>query len=282
MASIAPSGMGAAERSIRPEFRRSGGRKSGRPGERERTGRFGTSRTTRTSSILPRRWHRSCGSSIPALSTRSPKTTRIAEWHPCSSIDPRHLSLGRPALFQASRRRKHGDLFRQRARRIPSQCLARQRHLWAFVFTGPFRKQGPDGYQLAHLFDHKEHGNRWRDELDLPPHTDEPAPLYGLFTSAANSVYAPGAFLRPTDFSPRLRSPDPEACAAALRRHMPRRSVTSGGKALRRPELGSRQLPVERARGRHGPRSRFLAFRRERTGELIDKRHAALRIDGSQ
>ena len=26
----------------------------------------------------------------------------------------------------------------------------------------------------------------------------------------------------------------------------------------------------------------FLAFRRERTGELIDKRHAALRIDGSQ
>ena len=29
---------------------------------------------------------------------------------------------------------------------------------------------------------------------------------YGLFTSAANTVYAPGAFLRPTDLSPRLRS----------------------------------------------------------------------------
>ena len=29
---------------------------------------------------------------------------------------------------------------------------------------------------------------------------------YGLFTSAANSVYAPGAFLRPTDLSPKLRS----------------------------------------------------------------------------
>ena len=105
-------------------------------------------------------------------------------------------------------------MFRQRAApdEAPPQCLALDdndypKHLWAFVFTGkPFRKQGPDGYQLAHLFDHKEHGNRWRGELDLPPDVEDPAPLYGLFTSAATSVYAPGAFLRPTDFSPRLRT----------------------------------------------------------------------------
>ena len=34
----------------------------------------------------------------------------------------------------------------------------------------------------------------------------QPAPPYGLFTSAANSVHVPGAFPMPTGFSPRLRS----------------------------------------------------------------------------
>ena len=79
-------------------------------------------------------------------------------------------------------------MFRQRAApdEAPPQCLALDdndypKHLWAFVFTGkPFRKPGPDGYQLAHLFDHEEHGNRWRGELDLPPDVEDPAPLYGL------------------------------------------------------------------------------------------------------
>ena len=62
------------------------------------------------------------------------------------------------------------------------------------------------GYQLGHLVDHKSHGNRWREELNLLPGSDEPLPLFGLFTSAANAAYFPAAFLRPTDFSFRLRS----------------------------------------------------------------------------
>ena len=135
-------------------------------------------------------------------------------------------------------------------------------------------KQGPDGYQLAHLFDHKEHGNRWRDELDLPPHTDEPAPLYGLFTSAANSVYAPGAFLRPTDFSPRLRS---LIQRRALQLYGGICCVVPPPLAVKPCEDPSWTLDNFRWSAPVGGMDHvpdFLAFRRERTGELIDKRHA--------
>lgn len=94
----------------------------------------------------------------------------------------------------------------------PAQCLALDdndypKHLWAFVCTGrPFRKKGPDGYQLAHLLDHKTHGNRWQEELDGSTDAVERTPLFGLFTSAANTAYLPAALLRPTDFSYRLRT----------------------------------------------------------------------------
>ena len=202
-----------------------------------------------------------------------------------------YLWEGSPCAFPGVRRYAGSTeiaVFRQRAApdEVPPQCLALDdndypKHLWAFVFTGkPFRKQGPDGYQLAHLFDHKQHGNRWRDELDLPPDMDEPAPLYGLFTSAANSVYTPGAFLRPTDLSPGLRS------------LIQRRALQLYGNICRvvPPPLAVKlcedpnwaldnflwSAPV-------GGMERvpdFLEFRRERMGELIDKRYAALRTTG--
>ena len=95
---------------------------------------------------------------------------------------------------------------------LPPHCLAIDdndypKHVWAFIFTGkPFRKKGPVGYQLGHLLDHKEHGNRWRDELNLVGGYAEPPLLFGLFTSAANAAFFPSAFLRPTDFSFHLRS----------------------------------------------------------------------------
>ena len=90
------------------------------------------------------------------------------------------------------------------------ECLALDdndypKHLWAFALTGrPFRKKGPSGYQLAHLFDHKE-GGRTRDEATVAGGADDAPALHGLFTSAANTVFVPGEFLRPTDFSPLLR-----------------------------------------------------------------------------
>ena len=170
----------------------------------------------------------------------------------------------------------------------PSQCLALDdnnypKHLWAFVFTGkPFRKKGPAGYQLAHLFDHKEHGNRWRDELDLPPEMDEPPPLYGLFTSAANSVYVPGAFLRPTDFSLRLRS---LVQRRALQLYDDICCIVPPPLAAKPCENPNWALDNFRWSAPVGGMDHvpgFLKFRRERMGELFDKRDATLRAGGTK
>ena len=219
-----------------------------------------------------------------------------AEWSSrleALGIDPAiYLWEGSPCSFPGVRRYAGSTeiaVFRQRAEpdEAPSQCLALDdndypKHLWAFVFTGkPFRKQGPVGYQLAHLFDHQEHGNRWRDELDLPPDADEPAPLYGLFTSAANSVYAPGAFLRPTDSSPKLRS------------LIQRRALQLYGNICRvvppplavkpceDPNWALDNFPWSAPVGGMDRVSVFLKFRRESMDKLINERYAALQIGGT-
>ena len=216
-----------------------------------------------------------------------------AEWSSrleALGIDPAiYLWEGSPCSFPGVRRYAGSTeiaVFRQRAApdEAPSQCLALDdndypKHLWAFVFTGkPFRKQGPVGYQLAHLFDHQEHGNRWRDELDLPPDADEPAPLYGLFASAANSVYTPGAFLRPTDSSPKLRS------------LIQRRALQLYGNICRvvppplavkpceDPNWALDNFPWSAPVGGMDRVPDFLKFRRESMDKLIDERYAALQI----
>ena len=208
-------------------------------------------------------------------------------------IDPAiYLWEGSPCAFPGVRRYAGSTeiaVFRQRAApdEPPRQCLALDdndypKQLWAFAFTGkPFRKRGPDGYQLAHLFDHKEHGNRWRDEMDIPLGAKEPAPLYGLFTSAANSAYVPGAFLRPTDFSPRLRS---LIQRRALQLYGDICSIVPPPLAVKPCEDTAWSLdnfwwdtPV----GGMENVSDFLEFRRERMEELFDKRHAALRTGGT-
>lgn len=143
------------------------------------------------------------------------------EWSarlPERGIDPAiYLWDGSPCVFPGVRRHagsKEIAAFRQRSSEgaLPPNCLAIDdndypKHVWAFIFTGkPFRKRGPVGYQLGHLVDHKEHRNRWREELHHVGGPAEPRTLFGLFTSAANAAYFPAAFLRPTDFSFPLRS----------------------------------------------------------------------------
>ena len=197
-------------------------------------------------------------------------------------IDPAvYLWEGSPCAFPGVRRyagTKERELFRQRA--APYGCLALDdndypKHLWAFVFTGkPFRKQGPDGYQLAHLFDHKKHGNRWRDELVLPSGADEPAPLYGLFTSAANAIYTPVDFLRPTDGSPRLRSLIQRRAQQLYSGRCclvpPPLEVTSCDD----PDWAPSNFQWSASVGGTDHIGDFLAFRRERMDELIEKRQA--------
>ena len=81
------------------------------------------------------------------------------------------------------------------------------KHLWAFVFTGcEFRNHGPKSYQLAHIFDHKTYKNRWQREMKgWRRDIKKPPKLFGLFTSPANTAYVPTDFLKPTDFSHKLR-----------------------------------------------------------------------------
>ncbi len=212
---------------------------------------------------------------------------RGAEWSSrleALGIDPAiYLWEGSPCAFPGVRRWA-GSTERAALRKQDppdealSQCLelddnAYPRHLWAFVCTGKsFRNQGPDGYQLAHLFDHKAYRNRWRDEMDLPRDIDAPVPLYGLFTSAANSVYTPGAFLRPTDFSPRLRS---LIQRRALQLYGDTCNIVPPPLAVKRCDDPNWALDNFRwsapVGGMDGVRD-FLKFRRECMGKLIDKR----------
>jgi hypothetical protein len=84
------------------------------------------------------------------------------------------------------------------------------KHLWSFMLRGrPFQQFGPDDYALAHLLDHKDDKpglDRLNLEIAHPDQLQLNTPLYGLFTSAANTVYLPRALIRPTDFNHSLRT----------------------------------------------------------------------------
>lgn len=121
-----------------------------------------------------------------------------------------------PCAFPGVRRYAGSDEQAQLSKRVPARapaddCLILDRnnypkHLWAFALTGKeFRNRGPNGYQLAHLADHKEYKTRWQKEFNLEGSGSLPRP-FGLFTSAANTIFVPNDFLRPTDSSPRLRA----------------------------------------------------------------------------
>ena len=97
------------------------------------------------------------------------------------------------------------DIRPEHALRLDDNDFPKQ--LWSFVFRGkPFQKFGPDCYALAHLADHKEHNNRWAEEFDLPEGAEAPPLFFGLYTSAANTVYVPTNFLKPTDFNDTMRT----------------------------------------------------------------------------
>ena len=206
-------------------------------------------------------------------------------------VDPAgYLWEGSPCAFPGIRRyagSTENAVFRRRAMadELPRQCLALDdndypKHLWAFAFTGkPFRKRGPDHYQLAHLFDHKEHGNRWREELDNLPDAAGSVVPHGLFTSAANSAYVPGTFLRPTDFSAKLRS---LIQRRALQLYGNRCRIVPPPWSLKPSEdqdwsLAQFSWSTPVGGMHHVPD--FLEFRRERLEDLFDKRLAAFGAD---
>ena len=143
-------------------------------------------------------------------------THRANEWRTLltmSEIDPDiYLWDKSPCAFPGVRRYVGDKEKALLKKRVPApHCLAlddndHPKHVWAFVFTGkPFPKRGPNEYQLAHLADHKEYNNRWSKEFGREGSGSSPRP-FGLFTSIANTIFVPAGFLRPTDFSPKLRA----------------------------------------------------------------------------
>jgi len=134
-------------------------------------------------------------------------------------IDPEiYLWDGSPCVFPGVRRyagsrevaayRGHTSLrveLPAHALRLDDNDYPKQ--LWSFVFRGAkFAKHGPEGYSLAHLADHKQHKNRASDEFERTEPSAPTRPLFGLYTSAANTVYVPCNLLRPTDFAGALRN----------------------------------------------------------------------------
>jgi hypothetical protein len=80
------------------------------------------------------------------------------------------------------------------------------KHLWSFALRGrPFQQFGPKGCALAHLVDHKADKRLW-DEIEAFDVAPYRLSWLGLYTSAANSVFAPTTLIKPTDFVGPLRN----------------------------------------------------------------------------
>ncbi len=80
------------------------------------------------------------------------------------------------------------------------------KHVWSFALcSAKFQKHGPPEYALAHLADHKRHGNRFESDFDL---TDAPdcTNLFGLYSCPTNTAYIPSSMIKPTDFGGPMRN----------------------------------------------------------------------------
>jgi len=77
------------------------------------------------------------------------------------------------------------------------------KHIWAFLFTNQqFSNKGPNGYELAHIFEHKA-VSRIKDEFTIENNStyDLSEPISGMFTNAASLMYSPRTFVKITDHS---------------------------------------------------------------------------------
>ena len=78
------------------------------------------------------------------------------------------------------------------------------KHIWSFLFRGKvFQNFGPTEYSLAHLADHKDYKNRKDEEFEIIG--EAPEKLYGLYSSASNTVFMPRNLLKLTDFNSEAR-----------------------------------------------------------------------------
>lgn len=149
------------------------------------------------------------------------------------------------------------------------------KQIWSFVFRGvQFSKFGPADYALAHLADHKEHGNRFATDFEVTEAGDDPRPLFGLYTCPTNTVYTPVRLIKPTDF------------VGTIRALLVRRALELYGSFceilppfLRIPEPSSSDWNLSEFKwsdpvGTTEHIGSFLAFRNERLRKLIEMKPA--------
>lgn len=99
---------------------------------------------------------------------------------------------------------KDNDIKFAQALRLDDNDCPKQ--IWSFIFRRkPFPKHGPEGYALAHLADHKSHGNRFKIDFDVVDGSSQ-SELFGLYSCPTNTVFIPTSMIKPTDFGMRLRN----------------------------------------------------------------------------
>ncbi len=80
------------------------------------------------------------------------------------------------------------------------------KQLWAYIFTNKqFSNQGPVGYELAHIFEHKAVSRLYEEFIVEDDSYDLLKPISGMFTNAAGLMYAPRTFVKITDHSSHAR-----------------------------------------------------------------------------
>jgi hypothetical protein len=92
---------------------------------------------------------------------------------------------------------------RKQAVYLDDNSYAKQ--LWSHVFQGrKFSNRGPNGYELAHLFHHKDFSDT-DAHLELLGLEKLSGPVSGFFTSIAGSVFIPTSLARVTDLNLQAR-----------------------------------------------------------------------------
>lgn len=130
------------------------------------------------------------------------------------NVDPdQYLWIGSPCCFPGVRRHsgtKEINAFRTRSSEFDGAIAlddnSYPKQIWSYVFRDAgFANFGPDGYQLAHLVDHKDTYGRLAKEL-VSKSNDAIVAIPGLFSCPTNTAYVPTDFLKPTDFEGSLRN----------------------------------------------------------------------------
>jgi hypothetical protein len=81
------------------------------------------------------------------------------------------------------------------------------KEVWSFVLSGrKFSNNGPVGYSLAHIADHKKYKDRGPQEFNAAGSATPWRTLFGLFTCVTNTVFIAEGLIRPTDFAFPLRN----------------------------------------------------------------------------